>query len=144
MEKISGEIVKGAGIGKTLGFPTLNVNYSDSISGVRPAKAGLTAKVSTPSVCLGVFVGRVFLKNKIYKAAAHVGARITFGEKKKIAEVFLIEAGLGIGDFYDENIEIELLEKIRDTKKFPNEKVLKEQISKDVEFVKNWYNSHAL
>ena len=45
--------------------------------------------------------------------------------------------GVGLGD----EIKVELFEKIRESEKFDDLDLLKEQISKDVEFVKNWYNS---
>jgi len=114
---ISGKIIKGSGIGKTLGFPTINIPYYGAES--------------------GVFVGFVEVAGKKYKAAVNVGGRPTVDEKK-LCEAHLL-------DFSDDVkegslVKIELLEKIRDVKKFANLEELKAAIAADVEFAKNCYN----
>ena len=104
-----------------MGFPTLNISYKGNVS--------------------GVFVGRVFVFGKPYKAAVHVGPRPTFNDDESFCEGYLLDFDTGKNsDFVGESIEFELLEKIRDTKKFDNLDELKSQMRLDVEFVKNWYN----
>lgn len=148
IETISGEVVKGRGLGKKLGFPTLNILYDGKMS--------------------GVFVGRIFIDGGWRKTAVHVGSKPTVGDRQNVCEAHII-------DFKGENfdwekelaqprlagfalcywgghpakrgrliVKVELFEKVRDTKKFDNLEDLKSQISKDVEFVKNWYNSHSV
>jgi riboflavin kinase/FMN adenylyltransferase len=118
---IKGKVQKGHGLGKGLGFPTLNISYKGNVS--------------------GVFVGRVFVLGKFYRAAVHVGKRLTFNDEKTSCEGYLLNFDVDEkSDFVGETIKFELLEKIRDTKKFDNLDELKSQMCLDVEFVKNWYN----
>ncbi len=120
MEIISGKIVKGAGLGKGFGFPTINIPYFGHLS--------------------GVFAGIVAMANKSYPAAINIGSRPTVDDKQNICEAFLLTWNSDENIPLGTTIEIELKEKIRDTKKFANFEDLKLQIAKDVEFVKTCYN----
>lgn len=77
-----------------------------------------------------------------YKAAIFVGKSPTISSSQNTAkkcEAFLLdfEGEIPVGS----EIRIDIFEKIRDIEKFENSELLKKQISKDVEFVKSWYNS---
>lgn len=113
---IRGKIQKGKGVGKKLGFPTLNLAYEGEIS--------------------GVFAGRVRIGKEVYKAAVHVGEKPTFADKDKTAEAYLLDFEGEIDK--DEEIEIEVLDKIRETEVFESLEGLKKQIVKDVELVKGF------
>jgi riboflavin kinase/FMN adenylyltransferase len=117
--EIKGKIEEGRKIGRTIGFPTVNLPYSGDLN--------------------GIFVGRAKIDDVWCRAAVHLGSRPTFDENKKVCEVFL----LGWSEKVDVGTEVlvEVFDKIRDIKKFENLDDLKIQISEDVEFVKNWYNS---
>lgn len=117
---IKGRAERGLGLGEIIGFPTLNIPYSGQIS--------------------GVYVGMVTVNGKIYKAAVNVGKRPTI-DNQILCESYLFDFNSKIE--MGNEVEVELLQKIRDTKKFQNFDELKAQISKDVEFAKNWYNSHV-
>lgn len=112
MDIISGKIVKGRGLGKKMGFPTLNIPYKGELR--------------------GVFVGKVLFDDKFYPAAVSVGPRPTIDDENVFCEAYLLDLNLEIAG----EIKVELLEKIRDIKKFNNLEELKAQIAKDVEFVK--------
>lgn len=118
MSMISGKIIKGSQLGSKLGFPTINIPYF-----------GLER---------GVYVGRAVVAGKSYAAAVNVGSRPTVDSKDALCEMFLLkfDEDLEVGT----EVEVELLQKIRDIKKFPDLESLKNQISKDVEFVKSCYN----
>jgi len=118
---IKGKVQKGHGVGKKLGFPTLNISYEGDMR--------------------GVFVGRVFVLGKSFLSAVHVGKRPTFNDEESSCEGYLLDFDAEENsDFVGEMIEFELLEKIRDTKKFDNLDELKSQMRLDVEFVKSWCN----
>ena len=120
---IKGKVQKGHGIGKGMGFPTLNIAYEGSVR--------------------GIFAGRVFVLGKPYKAAVHVGSRPTFNDGEISCEGYLLDFDVVDNtDFVGEMVEFELLEKIRDVKKFDNFDELKSRMRLDVEFVENWYNRH--
>ncbi len=114
---IVGKTVKGKGIGKKLGFPTLNIPYAGDLS--------------------GVFVGRVFVNDNWYCAAINIGGRPTVDDEN-FCEAFLLNFKGRV--VHGTEVAITLGKKIRHIEKFKNLTELKKQIAKDVEFVKNWYN----
>ncbi|MDA1060798.1 MAG: riboflavin kinase [bacterium] len=112
MTIISGKIVKGRGLGKKMGFPTLNIPYKGSLR--------------------GVFAGRVFVDGKWLSCALNIGPRPTINDEKVFLEAYIIDWDGDIG----EGVEIEVLDRIRDIKKFDSLEDLKVQIAKDIEFVR--------
>lgn len=119
MTIIEGKLIKGKGVGKTLGFPTLNIVYNGNES--------------------GVFAGKVFIDDCEYIAAINLGGSPTFDDENVLCEAFLLNWTGGEIE-YGTTIQVELDKKIRETKRFSNSQELKEQITKDVEFVKSCYN----
>lgn len=114
---IEGTVHKGRGIGKTIGFPTLNIWYPD--------------EVLIPE---GVFAAVAKIKGKKYHAAVNSGKRPTFGENgKNIVEVHLLT-----GTVPENIIHIKLypVVKIRDEKGFSDTDTLSEQIRKDCSRIK--------
>ena len=113
--KISGTVKKGNQIGKTIGFPTANINYP----------------VSKPEIPYGVYCVEVTCRGKYYKGMLNYGIKPTIDrrEKEPVAEVYII----GFDDnIYGENINIFLKDKIRDEKKFASLEELKKQIKEDL------------
>lgn len=76
----------------------------------------------------GVYSGMVFFDQKQYKAA------IFIGKEAKILEAYILDFS---GDLYENEIEVEVGEKIRDVQKFSSTQELIGQIKKDVEIIKN-------
>lgn len=112
MKIFSGTILKGAGYGHWLGFPTANIPLPDeSVS--------------------GIFAAKVRIDGKEYKAASYADV------KNKTLEAHLLDFD---GDLYGKNIEIELLEKIREDMKFVSENDAKEKIAADVANVRAYFN----
>ncbi len=108
---LEGKVIHGAQLGRSIGFPTANIKYPEHI-------------VKLP---FGVYGG---------KAGCHQ-AVINWGVKPTVNNVSEPAAEIHIlgfeGDLYGQNIEIEILKKLRDEKKFESLDDLKEQIKKDVE-----------
>ncbi len=111
---ISGRVEKGRGLGRELGFPTLNLAYDGDLR--------------------GVFAARVTIGERIYKGAAHVGPKPTLGDEQAICEVFLLDFE---GGDVDGEVNVELVEKVRDVMKFADLAALKAQIAKDVVAIEN-------
>ena len=125
LEKIEGEVKRGMGLGKKLGFPTINLSYS-----------GRTK---------GIFVGRVYLGEEVFPAAVHVGPRISIPDEKNLVEAHIVSqlAEDVLGEIRPGKIAvIELLHKIRESEKIPDLKALSKKIASDVEFTKKWYKLH--
>lgn len=117
---ISGKIIGGNKLGTKLGFPTLNMAYD---GGMR-----------------GVFVGRVLLNSREFMAAVHIGERSIVDDDAVTCEAYILDWDDNIGKIND--MELEILSRVRDSKKFSDPELLKKQISEDVEFVKNWYTKN--
>ncbi len=113
--KIQGKIIHGRGVGKQLGFPTANME----IQGFK--------------IDLGVYACLFKFKNSTYQAVANIGSCPTFGVDKANIEVHIIDFKENI---YQAEAEIELVQKIREIKKFLNIEELTAQIAKDVEKTK--------
>jgi len=118
MEIISATVLKGKNLGTKLGFPTINVFYGGESR--------------------GVFAGKVLIGDTWLPAAINVGVRPTVDKEINLCEAHILNwhENLMVGS----KIQISLDKKIRETKKFNNLEELKDQISKDVVFVKTCYN----
>jgi riboflavin kinase/FMN adenylyltransferase len=108
-----GKIVKGEGIGKKLGFPTANIEITNSFKLV-PAH--------------GVYAVTIDYEEKIYKGMMDIGMRPTFNGIKPVIEVNIFNFDENI---YNKSIIITVVERLRSDIKFPGEDQLKEQLSKD-------------
>lgn len=108
---LAGRVVKGKGIGKILGFPTLNMIPSS------PEK--LVPKE-------GVYVTII---NKEYKSTTYIGTSPTFGSFPKTIESYIFGGIKRIG----KELKIEFVRRIRDEKKFARVDDLKAAIKKDIE-----------
>lgn len=108
---IRGKVVHGEKNGRTIGYPTANV---------------LMRRHKSPVA--GVFAGLVRTETGTYNAVINVGNRPTLNGQRMQLEAHLFDFD---GDLYGQNVEVELLKKIRDEIKFPDFQVLKQQIKKD-------------
>ena len=106
---ISGKVITGAHIGRTIGFPTANIIYPKNI-------------VKLP---YGVYKAEVLGR----KAIANFGIRPTFENREECLEVHVLNFD---DDLYNQNLEVDIIDKIRTEKKFENISELKKQIIKDI------------
>ncbi|MDQ2086892.1 bifunctional riboflavin kinase/FAD synthetase [Herbivorax sp. ANBcel31] len=121
---ITGKVEKGKGIGKTLGFPTVNIIPEKHV--VFPAK--------------GVYISKVKIKDSIHFSITNVGNNPTFDNDGNISvETFILDFS---SEIYGEHIEIYFIEKIRGEKKFNSVEQLVEEIKKDVLKAKDYFCSH--
>ncbi|MDP5273487.1 bifunctional riboflavin kinase/FAD synthetase [Chengkuizengella axinellae] len=112
---ITGTVVHGDGRGRTIGFPTANIEVSEPF--VLPKK--------------GVYVVKITLNDKLYTGVINIGVKPTFYEENitPTLEVHILNYN---GDIYDEEIKVEFLTFIRDEKKFQSVDDLVAQIKEDV------------
>ena len=116
---LSGVVVKGDKIGKSLGFPTANLDLKN--------KEQIIPKV-------GVYYVTLVVDNVEYKALCNIGYRPTFFENGDLViESYIVEHG----DFnlYDKKIDIKFNSYIRDEKTFNNKEDLVKQIKKDIKII---------
>ena len=114
---ISGKVVRGKQLGKRLGFPTANIEPEDR-NKLIPAR--------------GVYACHVERQGKIYKGMANIGNRPTVNGSSLTIEANIFDFD---DDIYNETINIHLIARIRDEKKFDNLDLLKKQLSEDREMI---------
>ena len=113
---IQGKIIEGKKLGRELGYPTANLDYSKEI--VIP-KDGIYETIS-------------ILKNKKFLSITSIGNNPTFNEKIKTIETYIIDFNKNI---YGENLKIIFKDYIRGQIKFENKEDLITQMDKDLKKV---------
>lgn len=115
---LTGTVQRGAGRGRTLGFPTANL------------------KPDRPLVlAAGVYAARARWDGKAAGAVVNVGYRPTFDEAQYWVEAFLFDFS---GDLYDRSLTVEFLCRIRAEMKFPGVEALKAQVQADMDEARRW------
>jgi riboflavin kinase/FMN adenylyltransferase len=111
---LEGEVVEGAGRGRTLGVPTANV---------RPASEALPA--------LGVYAcwAKVEDGDQRWPAAVNVGRRPTFGGGDTLVEAHLVGFA---GDLYGRRLDLSFAARVRGETAFPDAGALVRQVKADV------------
>ena len=110
---ISGQVVRGDQIGRTIGFPTANIEVGDN-NWVVPE--------------YGVYAVKVKLESGIFDGVCNIGVRPTLSGKSLRIEAHIFDFNL---DVYDQNIQIELRFHLRTEQRFSDLEALKKQILKD-------------
>ncbi len=121
---IIGTVVKGDQVGRTLGYPTANINIAF------PHKL-------IPA--FGVYLVEVIVAEKKYFGALNIGVRPTLNNKKPQIEVYIFEFDQEI---YGKEVEVLCIKKIRNEQKFSSLEELKNQIQLDVLIMKNIINEN--
>ena len=117
---LSGEIVKGQGLGRKLDYPTINLSISEDHK--------LIPKT-------GVYIVKTIIDQKTVFGIMNIGFRPTIDGKNKTIEVHLLDFN---GNLYGENMQIEVLKRLRDEQKFASLERLIHQIKKDEIFARKW------
>lgn len=109
----TGIVVKGRQLGRTIGFPTANVQVSENYKLIP---------------CNGVYAIKAFVRNTWHKGMMNIGNRPTVDGIGRTQEVNIFDFD---DDIYGESITVELVDYIRKEQKFNGIEELKQQISKD-------------
>jgi len=121
---ISGRVVRGDQLGRTLGFPTANVQMKRNCAPL----AGIFA-VEVSGAAAGVVRG-----------AASLGVRPTVKAQgaAPVLEVYLFDFNQEI---YGQQLRVDFLHKLRDEAKYADMDTLKRQIALDVQNAKTYFNA---
>ena len=115
---LSGKVISGKKLGRTLGYPTANMLVDE--------------KFIIPSP--GVYYTNVKYNDDFYLGMTNVGYNPTVECTQNInVETYILDFNK---DIYDDNIDVYFLERIRDEKKFSSLEELIEQMKKDFNYVK--------
>lgn len=109
---IEGQVINGFHIGRTIGYPTANIQLPNNK--LVPAD--------------GVYAVTVMLDREEYNGMLNIGHRPTFDNGQRSIEVHLLDFNR---DIYSERIQLRFAERIREEKRFGSIEELKAQISKD-------------
>jgi riboflavin kinase/FMN adenylyltransferase len=120
-----GEVVRGAGEGGKLGFPTINLVVA---AGQLIPAEGVYAGVAELAAGPGRPDSRV-----TSLAAISIGHRPTLGGKALVVEAFVLDKA---GDWYGLAARLDLQRRLRDQQRFDSRQELTEQIARDVEAVR--------
>lgn len=113
---ISGKVVEGKKIGRTIGFPTANIEILE------------TYKLLPKN---GVYIVSSKIKNTLFYGMMNIGNNPTLGENEQSIEVHFFNLEENI---YHENLQISFLEHIREEHKFDSITELKAQLENDKAF----------
>ena len=117
---LSGTVVKGKQLGRTIGFPTANISLEEDYKLV-PQN--------------GVYVVRAEIDGKTIYGMMNIGFNPTVQGKQKTIEVHLFDFDT---DIYNRKIQVGILQRIRSEKKFESIELLTKQLEEDRSFSRNY------
>jgi riboflavin kinase/FMN adenylyltransferase len=110
---LGGSVVRGAGRGRELGFPTANLAVDAQM--VLPAD--------------GIYATWAIIAGKRHPSATSIGVRPTFGLTERLVEVYVMDFD---ADLYGREMRVEFVRKLRDQETFSTVAALVNQINRDV------------
>lgn len=118
---LTGKVVKGKQLGKSLGYPTANIHIEEAYK-IIPKE--------------GVYVVCAKINSKTHYGMMNIGHNPTIAKNNhKSIETYFFDFE---GNLYDNILKIQLLKRIRDEKKFNSLEALKSAMQKDEEFSRNY------
>jgi riboflavin kinase/FMN adenylyltransferase len=117
---LSGTVVKGRQLGRTIGFPTANISLEEDYKLV-PQN--------------GVYVVQAEIDGKTIYGMMNIGFNPTVQGKQKTIEVHFFDFE---ADIYNRKIQVAILQRIRSEKKFESIELLTKQLDEDRNFSRNY------
>jgi len=109
-----GTVIRGDGLGRTLGFPTANLDMQ-----------GLVAPPN------GVYAVRAKIVSKVFDGVMNIGYRPTLRKTTPTRQIEIHFPGETL-DLYNQTLQVAVLKQIRKEKPFPSMEALKHQIENDI------------
>ena len=118
---VRGIVEHGKRLGRTLGFPTMNVPWPEE-------------KIAPPR---GVYLCRAHVGGKAYGGIANIGVKPTVSEEGALGiESFLFGYE---GDAYEKDVHIELLAYMRPERRFQDKEELKKYVDRDIANAREYF-----
>lgn len=117
-QTIQGLVVEGNKRGRLLGYPTANMNITESL----------------PE---GVYASEVIIDGKSHHAATFIGRSKTFDDYEYKLESYILDFD---EDIYGKTMTVHIYKHIRGNIKFTSEEELIKQMAEDVHQIKNYLN----
>ncbi len=112
--ELRGPVIMGHQRGRTIGIPTANLDCANQLI---PGD--------------GVYVARCKVDGRVWPAALSIGPMPTFGENRRQIEAHLVGFS---GDLYGRTIGVEIVDWLREQRKFDGVEALKRQLARDIEW----------
>jgi riboflavin kinase / FMN adenylyltransferase len=120
---LTGNVIKGKQLGRTIGFPTANIYIEENFK--------LVPKI-------GVYIVKSIINLQTVFGIMNIGYNPTVDGKNFSIEVYFLNFGQ---DLYGKQISVSVIKRIRDEQKFESIDLLKQQLEKDkqfaISFIKN-------
>ncbi|HEX9704585.1 MAG TPA: bifunctional riboflavin kinase/FAD synthetase [Gemmatimonadales bacterium] len=117
-----GRVEHGAGRGRTIGVPTVNLAAPDA------------RKLLPPD---GVYAVRLYWRGGCWGGMMNQGSRPTFGVAARGLEIHLFDFS---GELYGEMVQVEWVRRLRDVQAFPSRDALVEQLGRDARVARESLN----
>jgi riboflavin kinase/FMN adenylyltransferase len=121
--RVRGMVTHGARRGRSIGFPTANL---DAIDTILPAP--------------GVYAGRALAAHGRWAAAVNVGSNPTFQEHGWKFEAHLLDF---TGSLYGQTVEVDILARLRDIQPFDSVEQLQAQLARDIQATRALVEQHG-
>lgn len=117
-----GHIVEGAGRGRNVTVPTLNLEADNELIPRR-----------------GVYITRIALDSGYFQdAITNIGVRPTFGDSRETIETFVLRNPSLAGPVA-QSARVQFLRRVRDERKFDSPESLRAQIGRDIEIAAHYF-----
>lgn len=118
--RLSGTVVRGKALGRTVGMPTANLRITE---GAMPEN--------------GVYATRIQIGDRVYTSVTNIGRRPTVDDEAYITvETFIMDFDKEI---YGEQAVLEVYQFLRPIQKFDSLQDVQKQVQKDAEMVKIYF-----
>lgn len=122
--QLRGTVVDGSKIGRTLGYPTANIQINNNLKLI-PA--------------IGIYAVKVEIEGQLFHGMMSIGRRPTIEDTEKISlEVHIFEMNKNL---YGQSLIIYMIERMRDEVKYNNVEELKQQLQFDEQQAKSILNN---
>ena len=124
---LSGIVIHGNKLGRTIGFPTANIDWKEDTK-LLPGN--------------GVYAVKVAVAGSNLCGVMNIGVKPTVQKLPKLtAEVFIFDFDQ---DIYDQAIKVEFIKRLRGEQKFDSVESLKNQLKKDEELARSVFSTRAV
>lgn len=118
--KFTSHVIHGRKHGRTVGFPTANLEINSALESALPKE--------------GIYAARVYLDDKEYPGALFYGHSSLFRNYKLTCEVLILDFA---GDLYGQEIVVEVIKFLRPTAVLKDNEELKQLIEADIKKIRS-------
>ena len=119
---ITGTVITGKQLGRTIGFPTANINIAENYKLIPPN---------------GVYLVQASINTQVVHGMMNIGTNPTVDGQAQSIEIHFLDFEANI---YNQELKISIVQRIRDEKKFNSLQDLQEQLQKDKVTAKEYFN----